>query len=130
MGHGYRTFWSLGLASPKYLSDIDFIRTIGSAHNGFLDVALDLGAVGVSLVVLVIIVSIYFIGKRGMRSSAHSLLFYSIVFFTLGRNMTESVIMWSTFLDNLLFITVGLLASIRPKQSWAPTLSQFKRPAQ
>ncbi|MEM7068641.1 MAG: O-antigen ligase family protein [Pseudomonadota bacterium] len=113
VGYGYRGFWSLGTDSPKFLSNIDFIRTIGSSHNGFLDVLLDLGLLGLSIVVTLILATLIAIANAGSRLHSLTLLYFSLVFFVLGRNLTESVIMWSTFLDNLLFIAVGLLATHR-----------------
>lgn len=115
-GHGLRGFWGLGLDSPKHLSNIDFIRTIGSSHNGFIDVALDLGLFGLALVVLILIFTLRAIGAIHIRPARHTILYFALLVFSFGRNMMESVIMWSSFFDNLLFITIGFSACLASSQ--------------
>jgi len=109
-GHGYRAFWSLGLASPKHASEIEFNRTIGSAHSGYYDVLIDLGIIGLGLMIAYVALSIARAFEFRIRPKRQSLLYLSVVLFTLGRNAMESVILWSTFFDNLSFMLVGILA--------------------
>ncbi len=116
LGNGFRGFWSLGAASPKHGSEIEFIRTIGSGHNGYLDITLDLGLVGLGLLIISIFATLKMAVKFELRPISKSLLFLSVMIFTLGRNMMESVILWSTFFDNLTFLLVGLLACF-PEQA-------------
>ena len=110
LGNGYRGFWSLGVASPKHASEIAFIRTIGSGHNGYLDIMLDLGIVGLCLLVLYMVLSFQTIGRFGLRPTLRSLSYLAIFIFLLGRNMMESVILWSTYFDSLSFLLVSFLA--------------------
>lgn len=109
-GNGYRGFWGLGTAAPKHGSEIEFIRTIGSAHSGYVDILLDLGILGLSLLTIYVVLTIALIGKFSLRPTSRSLLYLSVVFFMLGRNAMESVILWSSFFDNLTFLLVGFLA--------------------
>ncbi len=110
IGNGFRGFWSLGAASPKHGSEIEFIRTIGSAHNGYLDVTLDLGLVGLMLLLAVIFMAFQIVTNAGGRPTHRSLLYLSVFLFAVGRNMMESVILWSSFFDNLSFLLVSFLA--------------------
>jgi exopolysaccharide production protein ExoQ len=110
LGNGFRGFWSLGSASPKHGSEIEFIRTIGSSHSGYFDITLDLGLVGLGLLSGLIFVSIFTAGKFHIRPLNRSFLYLSVMLFVVGRNFMESVIMWSTFFDNLCFLLVGFLA--------------------
>ncbi len=110
LGHGFRGFWSLGSASPKHGSEIEFIRTIGSGHNGYLDIILDLGLVGFGLLMAAMFAMVSVAVKFELRPISKSLLYLSVLIFVLGRNMMESVILWSTFFDNLSFLLVGFLA--------------------
>jgi exopolysaccharide production protein ExoQ len=115
-GHGYRVFWSLGAASPKHASEIEFIRTIGSAHSGYYDIALDLGFVGLIILVGIILTTITVVFDFRMRPGWQSLLFLSVIFYCLGRNFMESVLFWSTQFDNLCFMLVGFLACFPVRQ--------------
>ncbi|MBO6757220.1 MAG: O-antigen ligase family protein [Roseibium sp.] len=109
-GHGYRGFWGIGELSPKLHSEIEFIRATGSSHNGFLDIALDTGLVGL-LLLTAFIVSTLWSATRASNGRGAAFLFLSIALFVLGRNMMESVLLWSSFFDNLLFVLAGLSAA-------------------
>ena len=113
IGNGYRAFWSLGLASPKHGSEIEFIRTIGSGHSGFVDIFLDLGLVGLALLLAFVLAAFSAAGQVSLRSAGRTLLYVSVVLFVVGRNAMESVILWSTFFDNLAFVLVAFLAAYR-----------------
>ena len=109
LGHGYRGFWGIGDLSPKLRSEIEFIRVTGSSHNGFFDITLDLGFVGLALLT-VLIATIFIQCSRAVDGRGTAFLFLSLVLFVVGRNTMESVILWSTFFDNLLFVMAGLCA--------------------
>ena len=111
LGNGYRGFWSLGLASPKHGSEIEFIRTIGSGHSGFVDIRLDLGLIGLALLVAFIAAAFLAATRFAARPSVRSLLYLSVILFATGRNAMESVILWSSFFDNLAFLLVAFLAA-------------------
>lgn len=125
LGNGYRAFWSLDSSSPKHSSEIEFIRLTGSSHSGYIDTMLDLGLVGVCLLLLLILAALFMAGRLRVRPVALTLFYLSVAFFVLARNAMESVIMWSTFFDNLCFLLVGFLACYRhsvphPGQMAAP----------
>jgi exopolysaccharide production protein ExoQ len=110
LGHGFRGFWGIGPESPKLRAEIEFIRITGSAHNGFVDNLLDLGAVGLAVCLAYILSIFQAIQRLTVRPGGVTVFYLTVVFFVIGRNMMESVILWSTFFDNLLFVLVGFLA--------------------
>ena len=112
LGNGYRGFWSL-TGSPQHGSEIEFIRTIGSGHSGYMDIRLDLGVIGLALLAIFIATAFVTAGRTDLRPARRTLLYLSIVIFAAGRNAMESVILWSTFFDNLAFLTVVFLACYR-----------------
>ncbi|MEQ8824548.1 MAG: O-antigen ligase family protein [Filomicrobium sp.] len=113
LGNGYRAFWTFDESSPKHSSQIEFIRLTGSSHSGYIDTALDLGLVGVCLLAFLILTVLFMTGRLRVRPVILTLFYMSIVIFVLARNGMESVIMWSTFVDNLCFLLVGFLACYR-----------------
>ena len=117
LGNGFRGFWSLGDASPKHGSEVEFIRLIGSSHSGFVDIALDLGLAGFGLLILLILTTFRAAGYVRQRPTNMSFLYLSIIVFVVVRNTMESVIMWSSFFDNLCFLLVGFLACYRQSQT-------------
>ncbi len=109
LGGGYRGFWGIGDLSPKLRSEIEFIRVTGSSHNGFLDITLDLGFVGLFLLLILVVAVLPRCGRIA-DGRGTAFVFLSVALFVVGRNTMESVILWSTFFDGLLFLLVGLSA--------------------
>ena len=50
LGFGYGSFWGVGFDSPNLGANYPFIRLLTQSHNGYLDVALSIGLVGLALV--------------------------------------------------------------------------------
>lgn len=113
IGNGYRSFWSIGPASPQHGSEIEFIRTIGSGHSGYVDMLLDLGIVGLTLLIVFALSAFLTASRLDLRPPRRSLLYVSVIVYVLGRNAMESVILWSSFFDNLSFLLVAFLAAYR-----------------
>ncbi|MGI9449369.1 MAG: hypothetical protein ACR2QH_01735, partial [Geminicoccaceae bacterium] len=97
-------------ASPKLASENTWVRTIGGGHNGYLDIRLDLGIVGLCLLILFMAISFQTIGKLGSRPLFRSLSYLAVFVFLAFRNTMESTILWSTHFDNLIFLLVCFLA--------------------
>lgn len=55
LGYGYQSFWNVGPSSPNLKAAQPFIRLLNQAHNGYLDVLLSIGAVGLALVLATIV---------------------------------------------------------------------------
>ncbi|MGF1455385.1 MAG: O-antigen ligase family protein [Alphaproteobacteria bacterium] len=49
LGYGHMSFWAVGLDSVNLTAPVYFIRQLNQAHNGFLDIWLNLGIIGVLL---------------------------------------------------------------------------------
>ena len=111
LGHGHRGFWGIGDASPKHSSEIEFIRLTGSSHSGYRDTVLDLGYVGLALLIGYLVTIVRLCGQTGLRGHRSTMLYLSIVAYVLGRNAMESVVLWSTFFDAQCLILVGFLAA-------------------
>lgn len=127
-GVGYGSFWGLGNVSEQWvLGAVGF--EVRQAHNGYLDIVLQLGVIG--LVVLVLVVGRLF-GKvnRDMGSSAQTNMKLFSIFMLFGisfYNITESI--WFRAGNDLwlLFVIIAattvrsehLTAEVaKPVQSW------------
>jgi O-antigen ligase len=49
LGHGFFSFWNIGDASPQLAAPAGFLRVTPHAHNGYLDILLHLGVIGLAL---------------------------------------------------------------------------------
>ena len=101
LGVGYQTFW-LGQRLLGVFKTLDTAFIINEAHNGYLEVYLNLGLIGLALIVLVIATSyrtLWLQTVTSPRFASFSLAFWSIM---LVYNITEAAFVgslpWSVFL--------------------------------
>jgi O-antigen ligase len=115
MGTGYGAFWVGPFdTSPSY----EFYKRLyfypGEAHNGYLDIVLDLGYVG--LVLLGAFIVRYFVlSIRLMKTDrSQGLLYLALIFYFLLVNLTESS--WLTTGPNPNWIMVALAVFAMSRQ--------------
>lgn len=110
LGSGYGSFWNIGADSPIYTlaKQGSWLTTnIATAHNGYLDLALQIGLPGLLLAVFALFVHplAYLLTDR--RLGEYRALLAATLVFAAGQNMTES-----TVLDRDHFVQVCLMWSI------------------
>ena len=54
-GYGYEVFWGAGPGSPNQIWGEGFVRKVVHAHNGYLDVTVHLGLIGLVLVATMVL---------------------------------------------------------------------------
>lgn len=114
-GYGYGSFWEV-LAFSKYAAD-SLQWDIPNAHNGFLEVALGLGVVGLMLILFFFANAIY----RMIKSFRQSSYFPSAILLTLLvayllRAFTESNLLGQNSIDWILVVTGTVF--LTPGLSW------------
>ena len=117
IGTGYESFW-LG---PRLL---DFwqrssIRGLNEVHNGYLEVYLSLGLVGVFLLGTFLLASYRAIWKKFRLSSSVASLGLAFWIITLFYNMTEA----AALKGNLLWLTLLAVSVAVPERAADPALS-------
>jgi len=108
LGYGYRTFW-LGFNGPSALVWENFSWHPAHAHNGYLDVWLQLGLVGVILVsiLLFILVRISFTNawlNENKRIQRISLFVFLYLMFIIFYNITSTLLVQSGMGDAFYWI--------------------------
>ncbi len=100
IGYGYGAFWNVNPEAFRIGLAIGW-PNIGYSENGFLEVALQLGFVGVALVAVMMVRSVYQ-GWRLLRSNGYWPRvgwFLSLIFLTLLSNIDAGWVLTSTTLD-------------------------------
>ncbi|WP_417347056.1 O-antigen ligase family protein [Ferrimonas sp.] len=90
LGHGYGSFWGIGLSSPNIVHGRGFLTLLNQGHNGYLDLLAKLGVIGLSVYLLVIV---QFARQSGAIKEQHPGLFilcWILLLLTLLHNITES----------------------------------------
>ena len=113
LGHGYAIFWDMDYVAG-YVRD-RFNWTIPSSHNGYLDVLLGLGWIGLGLAMLLVLTTIFRLVVRfgTFEPAVIALAIPALVYF-LVFNMVESRMFsqrglgWIVVLTAILLLTPGL----------------------
>jgi O-antigen ligase len=110
LGYGYMAFWqpSSGRLNRVFLENH---WSVTGAHNGFLEVWLSIGAIGLALVLFTFVRAIRDAASCLLRGSSPSLnWFASLIFLALVLNIDESHLMVSNDLMSMLYVIacVGL----------------------
>jgi exopolysaccharide production protein ExoQ len=118
LGYGYQAFW-LALEGESYRVILAVSWVLAQAQSGFLDVMLEMGAVGLAIVVLVF----GFAFRDGVvcllrsrdRTQIRAVEWYlAIVMLTLIYNLDESFLFEPKHLGSMIF----LIACVGLKQQW------------
>ncbi len=102
VGWGYRSFW-LVPNSPA-LDAPGWVKMMPNAHNGYIDTKLEMGYVGLALLIAFIIATLHAIGRVADRDPARARLLLSLALFIISYNFLESLWMrgfeflWVVFL--------------------------------
>jgi exopolysaccharide production protein ExoQ len=105
LGHGYGAVWYLGGDTFGREQGYGLTWAVEGAHNGYLDVTVQLGVVGLVLMILLLLGTIYRLWRSAAFPNADRIVFFGIfaTFATIFHGITESTMLitgsesWSFF---------------------------------
>jgi O-antigen ligase len=92
LGWGYQSFWLVGPDAPSVTAATGWIKTMPNAHNGYLDTALEMGYVGLILLLMFAAMTLHAAGHLIDRSPTRAWIVMTLAFFIMLTNFFES--MW------------------------------------
>lgn len=106
LGYGYGTFWA-GRYSPGAMFGLASNTVTMGAHNGYLELALGVGAIGSGLLLIAVVVSVLRL-RWLLRHSQPSLASWAFAFlgFVLASNLTEAPLWAGNSIETVLFVYV------------------------
>lgn len=122
LGWGYQSFWLVGPDGPAIVDAPGWVKTMPHAHNGYKDAMLELGYIGLALLLTFIFTTLHAVGRVADRSFAHAWLVLSIALFVIVSNFLETTwmrafdFMWVVFL----IVTVEIARYRHPSPSNSP----------
>ncbi|WP_424593594.1 O-antigen ligase family protein [Bradyrhizobium sp.] len=116
-GWGYQSFWLAGLDAPSITDAPGWIKTMPSAHNGYLDTMLDTGYLGVAILIAFIFTTLHAIGRSADRQPARAWLLLSLALFVILTNFLEST--WLHGMDVLWLMFV--IVAAETGRYWQPS---------
>ncbi|WP_299173225.1 O-antigen ligase [uncultured Brevundimonas sp.] len=124
LGTGYGSFWNIGVNSPVYYYTSTWVRLLGAGHNGYLDILVTVGVIGLLLTVLAFVVAPLsrLLWSRSISRRSGALLI-SMLIFCIGHNFTESSVMDRDAIVQVFFMMTLALITIstrRPPEAPGP----------
>ena len=105
-GWGYQSFW-LVPNSPSVFDAPGWVKMMPNAHNGYYDTLLELGYVGLAVLLAFILATLHGIGRIANRDPARAQLTLSLCLFIIFYNYFESLWMRGFEFPWVIFIIVA-----------------------
>lgn len=111
LGSGYGSYWKIGDQSPIFRTAITaFIATIGHAHNGYIEILLSTGLVGLTLALIALAVVPYLRFAGGVMDREPLMApLYGMWLFGMLQNMTEAQF-FSPDKQSWIFVVIAITA--------------------
>jgi exopolysaccharide production protein ExoQ len=104
LGWGYQSFWLAGPGAPSIIDAPGWVKTMPDAHNGYVDTKLELGYIGLALLVSFIVTTLHALRRMAIRDPVRAWLVLSLALYIIIYNFLESIwmrgfeFMWVVFL--------------------------------
>ena len=119
LGWGYQSFWLVGPDGPSVVDGPGWVKEMPNAHNGYLDTMLEMGYVGLLLLVTFIAASLHAIGRMADRDFTRAWLVLSLALYIIITNGLESL--WMRGFEMMWVVFLILVAEIG--RHWRPLSS-------
>lgn len=124
LGWGYQSFWFAGPGAPSITDAPSWVGTMPDAHNGYVDTKLELGYVGLVLLLVFISTTLHGVGRIADRNPARAWLVLSLALFIIAYNFFESL--WMRGYEFLWLLFVIVAAEIaRYWQPFRPAMAAY-----
>ena len=109
LGQGYSSFWGIGAGSIVEREAPGFVVGLLQAHNGYLDVLVENGIVGLAILLALIVAAFFSAARIAWRNPALCWLSMTLVLTVACHNMLESSWFRGYSLTWMLFVLAALL---------------------
>lgn len=124
LGWGYQSFWFVP-NSPALTDAPGWVKMMPNAHNGYYDTMLELGYVGLTILLSFIIATLHVTGRVADRDPARARIVLSLVLFVTCYNYFESL--WMRGFEFLW--VVFLIAAAEAARYWQTVPAKRSAPA-
>jgi O-antigen ligase len=112
LGNGFSAIWDAAGFKRQTTLDLHWVFTITNGHNGFMDILLGVGVVGLGLSVLLLLLAFYRTGKLFVtKSQVENLLPFLIVVYFLLSNLSISLFLGIESFHWVLLIAAMFIAT-------------------
>lgn len=90
IGWGYQSFWLVGPDGPSMMAMPRWVRTMPNAHNGYIDTTLEMGFVGLFLLLMFVASTLHAASHLVDRDPKRGWAVVTIAFFVIMTNLLEA----------------------------------------
>ncbi len=141
-GWGYQSFWLVGADAPSIVDAPGWIKGMPNAHSGYFDTILEMGYIGLALLLSFLVATLHGIGRVAQSDRARAWLLLSLALFIMLYNFLESLWMRGFDLLWVVFVIVaaetarcsrpfpsarGASAALRPARAGIPVPARGQR---
>jgi O-antigen ligase len=123
-GVGIGSFWGVNQSGLRYAGDDWFAKTF-QGHNGYLDVTVTLGIIGLALSFMFILSPIRSLLKADARIDLNSRVYCAIWIFALIHNCAESTLLRG---DSILWVLTIISIIVLRSRAWQPSSASIQSP--
>jgi O-antigen ligase len=123
VGWGYQSFWLVGSDAPSIVDAPGWVKLMPNAHNGYYDTMLEMGYVGLALLVIFLVTSLHVIGRVADHDYRRAWLLLSVALFIMVYNSLETFWLRAFETPWVVFVII----SVEAARYWQPSL--LKAPA-
>jgi exopolysaccharide production protein ExoQ len=116
LGWGYQSFWPVGPDAPSVVDAPGWVKLMPNAHNGYYDTMLELGYIGLGLLLIFLIATLHVIGRVAERDWKRAWLLLSIALFIMIYNFLETL--WLRAFD--MSWVVFVICAVEAARYWRP----------
>lgn len=91
-GWGYQSFWLVGADAPSVTTAVGWIKTMPNAHSGYLDTVLEMGYVGLGLLLAFVASTLHAASRLIDRDPVRGWIVVTLAFYLIITNFLET--MW------------------------------------
>ena len=113
IGWGYQSFWLIGQDSVSVREAPGFVASMPHAHNGYIDVLLELGVAGLTLLLAMLVAALWSAGDLSDRRPWIAAGWIAILVFVASHNLLESSWVRGADLPWVMF----LIAASQPRRA-------------
>jgi O-antigen ligase len=128
LGVGYGSFWNIGASSPVTQYVDNWVMSAAHGHNGYLDLLVQTGVIGLGLVLLaLIVIPLARLMSAGPGSIGLKTLCFSVLVFVVFFNVTESGLVERDRPEWVLFVMMLMLFHARTRSEAVTSTEGVRR---
>ncbi|GLH79959.1 hypothetical protein SSBR45G_48680 [Bradyrhizobium sp. SSBR45G] len=126
LGWGYQSFWLVGADAPSVTEAPGWVKGMPNSHNGFYDTMLELGYVGLALLLAFLAATVHVIGRVMKHDFKRAWILLSIALFVMIYNFIETL--WLRAFD--VTWVAFVLVTVEAARYWSrsPLSTPIRRP--